>query len=152
MQLGDVKGKKTTTTTTAATCLFCVISRTYILSHMKNSCSSVFLTYRTYARLSRSLNVHFSDHSFQRIYGLSSKYKCRCHFSHKLNSLKFLPSLQIHLDRFLLLSTTALTAGRPGPITKNFFLYMLQSMQDVNYIIISCSAPVWKHLHLLCFS
>lgn len=35
----------------------------------------------------------FSDHSFHRIYGLSRKYKCRCHFSHMLGSLKFLCSL-----------------------------------------------------------
>lgn len=46
----------------------------------------------------------------------------------------------------ILSSTTALTAGRPRPITR-LFLNTPRSMHDVNYIIASCNAPVWKHVH-----
>lgn len=74
---------------------------------------------------------------------------------HDERSLKFLLSRSNSLRSFpiaILSSSTALPAGRPRPITRTlfFFKYTPQSMKDVNYIIVSCSAPVWKHLHL-CF-
>lgn len=77
----------------------------------------------------------------------SHEHKYKCH----IQSTIFVTEVHAFSFKCTLIFTILITYFcincRPRPITRTF-LYTPQSMQDVNNIIVPCSTPVWKHLHL----